>query len=203
MTSHLTPPSSPLKSPVRLTFAPSLSATPYGLSSSVTISDSPCSIPIPPNTRGVPQTSYGAISPSAVGTSPINHPNFAASYASSTSPGTSVRGRGNSVGMHYSIARQLTAFLPADYPVAEEDAGVANGKRQGKIRVLLLENINLDAAEFLKKSGYEVGSRTPRGSAADYRLTTSPKLSASKSYWPSFRTTTPSVSDPKPRSPPR
>lgn len=56
------------------------------------------------------------------------------------------------------IARQLTAFLPADYPLREEESERPNtpSKRQGKTRMLLLENINLDAAEFLKKSGYEV-----------------------------------------------
>ena len=63
------------------------------------------------------------------------------------------------------IARQLTAFLPADYPLAEESPnGEAHGKRQGKLKVLLLENINVDAANYLKASGFQVGRAFPRGS---------------------------------------
>jgi hypothetical protein len=40
--------------------------------------------------------------------------------------------------------------------VAEENESSREGRRQGKVKVLLLENINMDAAEYLKKSGYEV-----------------------------------------------
>ncbi|RXK40659.1 phosphoglycerate dehydrogenase [Tremella mesenterica] len=111
------------------------------------------SIPIPPNTRGLPPSSFGAgaVSPS-VGTSPI-------SYHLSNSPSAATRGRGNSLG-HYSIARQLTAFLPPAYPLAEEPQAHEGGKRQGKITILLLENINLEAADFLKKAGYEVDHLT-------------------------------------------
>jgi len=58
-----------------------------------------------------------------------------------------------------SIARQLTAFLPPDYPLAETEEGAATPKRQGRQRILLLENINQDAAESLKQSGFEVGER--------------------------------------------
>jgi D-3-phosphoglycerate dehydrogenase len=58
------------------------------------------------------------------------------------------------------MARQLTAFLPSNYSLAEEDEGVPTAKRQGKQRILLLENINLDAADFLKKAGFEVGLKT-------------------------------------------
>lgn len=57
----------------------------------------------------------------------------------------------------HSFARQLTAFLPNTYPVAEQDEnGEAKAKRHGKLRIMLLENINVDAADYLKKQGYEV-----------------------------------------------
>ena len=55
------------------------------------------------------------------------------------------------------FARQLTAFLPSAYPLSENP--MANGesaRRQGKTKILLLENINMDAAQFLKDQGYEV-----------------------------------------------
>ncbi|ORY29619.1 hypothetical protein BCR39DRAFT_531217 [Naematelia encephala] len=124
---------------------------------SVSASDPPTFIPIPANTRGVPPSSYGPSSPTAtVGSSPLR--SFATSF--STSPqGGHTRQRSAST----LIARQLTAFLPADYPVtvAEEDAGGdTRGKRHGKIRILLLENINLDAAESLKSNGFEVDHYT-------------------------------------------
>lgn len=63
------------------------------------------------------------------------------------------RGRANT-------ARQLTAFLPPTFPAtAEEEAtGVegAGGKRAGQVRILLLENISADAAQFLRDQGYHV-----------------------------------------------
>jgi len=46
----------------------------------------------------------------------------------------------------------------------EEANGEPNGKRQGKLKVLLLENVNVDAANYLKSFGFEVGS--VRGSKA-------------------------------------
>jgi len=56
-----------------------------------------------------------------------------------------------------SFARQLTAFLPNTYPIGEQDEDAeAKAKRHGKLRILLLENINVDASDFLKKQGYEV-----------------------------------------------
>lgn len=68
----------------------------------------------------------------------------------------SSRQRSSSGNIH-TIARQLTAFLPPDYPIREENEGSQTpSHRQGKVRLLLVENINLDAAEFLKKAGYEV-----------------------------------------------
>ncbi|WWC65138.1 phosphoglycerate dehydrogenase [Kwoniella dejecticola CBS 10117] len=120
---------------------------------SVSASDPPNFIPIPTNTRGLPISSYGAQSPPASS-------NIAASFgtspraAYSTSPSTSshVRGASGSLTNAFSgMARQLTAFLPKTYPLEEEPE-----KRQGTTKVLLLENINLDAAEFLKNQGFEV-----------------------------------------------
>lgn len=118
------------------------------------------SIPIPANTRGVPQSSYGPASPqAALSTSPRNTFATPNSFAGSlgTSPGAHLRHRSASGNVH-SIARALTAFLPPDYPLAEEPEGVATNKRQGKQKILFLENINLDAANFLKQSGFEVRS---------------------------------------------
>jgi D-3-phosphoglycerate dehydrogenase len=51
-------------------------------------------------------------------------------------------------------ARQLQAFLPPAFPITEHK-GVAT-PRQGSIKVLLLENISADAAESLKRAGYDV-----------------------------------------------
>lgn len=114
------------------------------------------SIPIPSNPRGMPQSSYGATSPGA-GTSPL-----ASFGAHSTSPQNASllsgsQGRKTSGNVFQSFARQLTAFLPNTYPLAEQDEnGEAKAKRHGKLRILLLENINVDASDFLKKQGYEV-----------------------------------------------
>ena len=59
--------------------------------------------------------------------------------------------------MFQSFARQLTAFLPNTYPIGEQDEDAeAKAKRHGKLKILLLENINVDASDFLKKQGYEV-----------------------------------------------
>lgn len=116
------------------------------------------SIPIPANTRGVPESSYGPTSPQAVlSTSPRATLQTPGSFAGSigTSPGSHFRHRSAT------LARQLTAFLPPDYPLAEEPEGVATPKRQGKQKILLLENINLDAANTLKQQGFEVGP-TPK-----------------------------------------
>jgi D-3-phosphoglycerate dehydrogenase len=53
----------------------------------------------------------------------------------------------------------LTAFLPPDYPLAEESgSGDQAKKRQGVQKILLLENINNDAANYLKDAGFEVSS---------------------------------------------
>ena len=112
------------------------------------------SIPIPSNTRGVPESSYGT-SPQA-STSPL------ASFGGhSTSPQNptflSGSGRKNTGNVFQSFARQLTAFLPNTYPIGEQDEDAeAKAKRHGKLRILLLENINVDASDFLKKQGYEV-----------------------------------------------
>jgi D-3-phosphoglycerate dehydrogenase len=47
--------------------------------------------------------------------------------------------------------------LPNTYPIGEQDEDAeAKAKRHGKLRILLLENINVDASDFLKKQGYEV-----------------------------------------------
>lgn len=101
------------------------------------------SIPIPANTRGIPVSSFAPHSP-PTGTSPRN-----SSFSFSTSPSTSYLR--NASGAFHGIARQLTAFLPPDYPTQEN-----HEKRQGKTKILLLENINLDAADYLKSQGYEV-----------------------------------------------
>ena len=51
----------------------------------------------------------------------------------------------------------MTAFLPNTYPIGEQDEDAeAKAKRHGKLKILLLENINVDASDFLKKQGYEV-----------------------------------------------
>lgn len=127
---------------------PYLIVTPKGVSSQVA-SISPLtfyllfSIPIPANTRGIPVSSFVPHSP-PTGTSPRT-----SSFSFSTSPSTSYLR--NASGVFQGIARQLTAFLPPDYPTEED-----HEKRQGKTKVLLLENVNLDAAEYLKSQGYEV-----------------------------------------------
>lgn len=105
------------------------------------------SIPIPANTRGIPVSSFAPHSP-PTGTSPRT-----SSFSFSTSPSTSYLR--NASGVFQGIARQLTAFLPPDYPTEED-----HEKRQGKTKVLLLENVNLDAAEYLKSQGYEVSIQT-------------------------------------------
>lgn len=119
----------------------------------------------------MPASAYGQLSPSAnVSTSPLA--NYAAFSTSphhgnaATTPGSHGRGRSlSSTNNNLNVARQLTNFLPPTYPLAEEDESEGpNGpsglnKRQGKTKILLLENINLEAAEFLRRSGYEVGLR--------------------------------------------
>ncbi|KAI9633585.1 uncharacterized protein MKK02DRAFT_38243 [Dioszegia hungarica] len=128
--------------------------TPNGRRPSVSASDPPNHIPIPANTRGMHPSSFGPASPlQTLGTSPHH------AYSTSPKQGSPFSQRARSAsGAMPAIARQLTAFLPADYPLREEESERPNtpSKRQGKTRMLLLENINLDAAEFLKKSGYEV-----------------------------------------------
>jgi len=51
----------------------------------------------------------------------------------------------------------LTAFLPSAYPI-EDGAQAGENRRQGKMKVLLLENVDMAAANFMKEQGYEVGS---------------------------------------------
>ena len=114
------------------------------------------SIPIPANTRGVPAASYGAQSPSAtLGASPIAQAAYSTSPAQSGSYMSAHNRQRSASGAFSGFARQLTAFLPPTYPISEESEG-AHERRTGQIRILLLENINLDAAEYLRKSGYEV-----------------------------------------------
>lgn len=129
------------------------SSIPVQRRGSVSASDPPAFIPIPANTRGVPASSYGGPqSPGGLSTSPRT---FSTSFG--TSPSASGRARGASGsfgGAFHGIARQLTAFLPSAYPVAEESETAE--KRQGKTKILLLENINLDAATYLKNQGFEV-----------------------------------------------
>jgi D-3-phosphoglycerate dehydrogenase len=74
--------------------------------------------------------------------------------------------------------------LPNTYPIGEQDEDAeAKAKRHGKLKILLLENINVDASDFLKKQGYEVGRA--RGQLneirADARSTTKPGLLLRKS----------------------
>ncbi|WVW80936.1 phosphoglycerate dehydrogenase [Kwoniella bestiolae CBS 10118] len=119
-----------------------------GRRTSVSASDPPNFIPIPTNTRGIPTTSFGAQSPpssTAAG-------GLSGSFSTSPSASSHMRAGSASVGsVFHGMARQLTAFLPVTYPLEEEPE-----KRQGKTKVLLLENINLDAAQFLKDQGFEV-----------------------------------------------
>ncbi|TYJ55663.1 phosphoglycerate dehydrogenase [Cryptococcus floricola] len=113
---------------------------------SVSASDPASNIPIPANTRGIPQTSFSPQSPPS-GASPIKK--FSTSPSGSHMRGTSIGGA------FHGFARQLTAFLPPSYPTEQ-----GHEKRQGKTRILLLENINTDAANFLKAQGYEVDHAT-------------------------------------------
>jgi hypothetical protein len=170
------------------------------------------SIPIPANTRGIPASSFGPLSPVATtGTSPLA--SYASYGTSPQGPGSHNRQRSTSSAA-FGIARQLTAFLPADYPLDEEPEhegpNGGSAKKQGKVKVLLLENINLDAANFLKNAGYEVGREVtnPRIRDSDedaaesfLRSTTSPRRTARRSCCRSCQTTRPSVSAARPRSP--
>ncbi|GMK54434.1 hypothetical protein CspeluHIS016_0110200 [Cutaneotrichosporon spelunceum] len=106
---------------------------------SVTASDPPTTIPIPSNPRGLAESTF-------VGTSPTQH--------FSTSPGAAGSFGGRSL-QAFGTARQLQAFLPATFPAFPEEEGTAT-PRAGKIKILLLENISLEAAQFLKNAGYEV-----------------------------------------------
>ena len=107
------------------------------------------SIAIPTNTRGFVPASLVATSP-GLSTSPRATLN-ASSFG--TSPNAHTR---STSGAFHGIARQLTAFLPPEYPLAEEGEAHSALKRQGKQKILLLENINLDAAKYLKEQGFEV-----------------------------------------------
>jgi D-3-phosphoglycerate dehydrogenase len=94
-----------------------------------------------------------------------------AAFSTSPNQGSAMPGmRARSVsGNINTIARQLTAFLPPDYPINEEnERSESPSRRQGKVRLLLVENINLDAADFLKKAGYEV-SRHLKGEGCSWR----------------------------------
>lgn len=101
------------------------------------------SIPIPANPRGLPASSFAATSPTAT---------FSTSPRLATSPGGGSFGRSLK---SFGAARQLHAFLPAAFPAFDEEEGVST-PRAGKIKILLLENISLEAANFLKNAGYEV-----------------------------------------------
>lgn len=102
------------------------------------------SIPIPSNPRGLPASTFAGSPTAILSTSP-------------RSPGSLNRGLASfsntSAALHN--ARHLQAFLPAAFPVPAEHEGTAT-PRTGTIKVLLLENISLEAAAFLKKAGYEV-----------------------------------------------
>lgn len=98
------------------------------------------SIPIPHNPRGMPASSYVSVSPQAT---------LSSSPRNATSPPV-----GSFMGSLRN-ARQLQAFLPSAFPVDENEEGSAT-PRTGKMRVLLLENVSADAAQFLKNAGYEV-----------------------------------------------
>ncbi|BEI79613.1 hypothetical protein CcaverHIS002_0101420 [Cutaneotrichosporon cavernicola] len=110
---------------------------------SVTASDPPTTIPIPSNPRGLVESAFSA-------TSPTQH--------LSTSPGAAGSFGGRSL-KAFGSARQLHAFLPATFPAFPEEEGTAT-PRAGKIKILLLENISLEAAQFLKNAGYEVDHST-------------------------------------------
>jgi D-3-phosphoglycerate dehydrogenase len=74
--------------------------------------------------------------------------------------------------------------LPNTYPIGEQDEDAeAKAKRHGKLKILLLENINVDASDFLKKQGYEVSRARAQLDEirADGRSTTRPGLSPRKS----------------------
>ncbi|KAJ9123397.1 hypothetical protein QFC22_001599 [Naganishia vaughanmartiniae] len=133
---------------------------------SVSASSPPTSIPIPPNTRNLPATSFAGSPPSSyLAASPTAAFNIHSAIAASTSP----RGTASSLPQHAappSIVRQLTAFLPPAFPasgsVAEQD-----GKKHGNVKVLLLENISQDAAQYLRNQGYEVDHFTKAFSEAE------------------------------------
>lgn len=106
------------------------------------------SIPIPSNPRGLPQSTF-------VGTSPTQ--TLSTSPRMSTSPSAAGSFGGRSL-KAFGTARQLHAFLPAAFPAFPEEEGTAT-PRTGKIKILLLENISLEAAQFLKNAGYEVSRK--------------------------------------------
>jgi D-3-phosphoglycerate dehydrogenase len=83
----------------------------------------------------------------------------------STSPGAAGSFGGRSL-KAFGTARQLQAFLPAAFPAFPEEEGTAT-PRTGKIKILLLENISLEAAQFLKNAGYEVDHFTKAFSEAE------------------------------------
>ncbi|KAL7422708.1 D-3-phosphoglycerate dehydrogenase 2 [Cryptotrichosporon argae] len=121
-----------------------------GRRNSVSASDPPNYIPIPTNTRGLPPLSFGPTSPAAVAGLSTS-PRMSVSPQQGSFAG-SVGARARSLSS-LAAARQLTAFLPAAYPLVEE---AEETQRHGQLKVLLLENINVDAAEALKRAGYEV-----------------------------------------------
>lgn len=78
--------------------------------------------------------------------------------SSPRSPGSLNRGLAsfsNPAATNLQNARTLQAFLPTGFPVPLEEEGTAT-PRTGVIKVLLLENISLEAANFLKNAGYQV-----------------------------------------------
>ncbi|CAK9786574.1 putative d-3-phosphoglycerate dehydrogenase 2 [Cutaneotrichosporon oleaginosum] len=123
---------------------------------SVSASDPPTTIPIPSNPRGLPPSSFAGTSPTqTLSTSP----------RLSTSPGAAGSFGGRSL-KAFGTARQLQAFLPAAFPAFPEEEGTAT-PRTGKIKILLLENISIEAAQFLKNAGYEVDHVTKAFSEAE------------------------------------
>ncbi|WOO78805.1 D-3-phosphoglycerate dehydrogenase 2 [Vanrija pseudolonga] len=125
---------------------------------SVSASEPIRNIPIPTNPRGVPESAFST-SPTANTGALSTSPRLATSPSASL--GSSFADR------HQRNVRTLHAYLPNSFPVPEEDEGVATPTRQGKVKLLLVENISLDAANFLKKQGYEVDHLTKALSEAE------------------------------------
>ena len=132
-------------------------------------------IPIPPNTRNLPASTFAGSPPTGgLATSPtagfnvrdspcftfLSCPNSSSQIHSAIAASTSPRNASHSLSQQPTLARQLTrqltAFLPAAFP-ASGSAAEQDGKKHGTIKILLLENISQDAASYLRNQGYEVG----------------------------------------------